>query len=413
MMIQMCRKKISKALKCIFLFSHFMSTEPLASAMELKTDVSATEIISQSTGQVKDCEGVTIDRRMALVLKPMFAERSVVGEGTLLGEAKILEINKLDIFHRNFDGRLVFSDGGNKATFSGSKDFSNQILWGCAASIAARLRREQKIREDLQVDGDNTRADQRMVGFETANRAGKFEVNALERREIGAYSRVQRDVYLSWSASLSDRFNTIIQVGMGDENIRSEHYKNLRSGIFFNYKATSKWTLIANGTYQKRGAEQRIYSSQIVGNYQASREVVVNLETNRIMEKNSPRFPTYSNRFSMSHTLDKRRLEASVGRTVAEDGSRNGNNIFSLAGEDIFGRWHKLRLRLIKGTEFVAIVQTSDSIEAGYSFNLGGMEASDGRILSAGLAYTFTRIVREAFQPSNIRIMEIGIKAVL
>ena len=380
-------------------------------ATEVRADAGLTGILSQYSGPNFDCDGLNIDRRMALAIRPKLNSREIMAEASLLGEAKIAEQDEPKMFHRAFDGRFASYFLGNQLLIGASKDLSDQVLWGCAASVASRLRREQRIREDLQVEGSSITTDLRSVGIERGDETAKIGLLLTDRTEVGNYKRSQRDATLVWSHNTPSRFGWTLQLGSGTEEIRDEKYRNLRGQLGLQYKLTSELSLVSSGNYQKRGDNQRIYGGSLQGIYLANERISITGEVSRIMEKNSPRFPSNSYRGLIVHSIGRRRLETSVGRTFVDLGERNGNNIISGSAEDAFGRWHTVRVRVVQGTEFVAVIQTSRAVEAAYIFNLAGLPASGGKTLNLSINYSWTRLNRASNDQSDIRIAEIGAKA--
>jgi hypothetical protein len=382
-----------------------------AGSTEVRADAGLTGIFSRYSGANFDCEGTNVDRRMALAIRPKLDSREFLAEASILGEAKVAERDEPKMFHRAIDGRLTSQLYGNRLLIGAGKDISDQVLWGCAASVASRLRREQRIREDLQVPGNSVTTDLRSVGVERGDENERVGLLLTDRNEVGDYKRSQGDATLVWSHNGPSRFGWTLQGGTGTEGIRDETYQNLRGQLGVQYKVTPALSLISNGNYQKRGKNQRIYGGLLQAIYLATEHISMTGELSRIMEKNSPRFPSHSYRGLIVHSIGRRRLETSVGRTLVERGERNGNNIISASAEDVFDRWHTVRVRVTQGTEFVAVIETSRTVEAGYIFNLAGLAASGGKSLNFSVNYSWTKLNRASNVQSDIRIAEIAAKA--
>lgn len=373
-------------------------------------EVSTLGIVTTSHGGAPECDGQTIDRRGAAALRPQHAERGLSADGVFLVESKIGDNFTATPYHRAVEGNIGWNVGHHVFGVGVGKDESDQVLWGCASSVATRLRREQRIQEDLLVAGDRVTALNGMGKYEFGSASDKVGLVMTSRREQGEYARFQQDLLLSATHQGAGDFAWTLQGGGGDEGVRDERYRNLRALGSIAYRPLRDLGLAINGNIQRRGDNQRVSE----GGFQVTKQILRGLSTRvqarRVVSERGPRFTTNAADMALEADVWGGSMNATLGRSEV-DAPRNANNILSGSYEKNFLRWNKIRLRASQGTEFVAIVRTARVLEAGYFFAMGsGTIASQTDNMSLGANYAWTRLWRSPGEVSDTRITELTMR---
>lgn len=378
--------------------------------VQFHTDISGQSIFTSYSLGFPDCDASTVDRRLSVGVMPKGRWSSAEVESSFALENQIVSEDELRPFHRVGTGSVKYRLGHHRVQLGIGYDDSEQVLWGCAASLAARLKREQRIREDLQVAGDRVRTEERSVRYEHEDEGRMVSVFATDIREQGAYGRFQSDLWLTLAARLTSTVTAGMRLGVGDEGIRDEKYRNQRGVTNIAYKPSARWSWSGEFGIQRRGEIQRVSNWESRMDYLFSRHIRMGLASSKILSQRGPRFTTQGYRVSVARVVGPTSTTIDVGR-VDVDNPRNANNIVAMTHEDQISPYHRYYLKASEGTEFVAIVRKTRVVEVGYNFAaIQDGSGGNGSALNLGGSYNKTWLDREGRPESEVGILEVHIK---
>jgi hypothetical protein len=409
-MIHQILSKILLTIALVFL-STILGSNLLTAATKLGTEVGGQAIFTAYDGileGIANCEDTTIDRRIGLSLLPT-GKWSDSEMSLVLGmESQISNESEVTPFHRIGKATLNRHLGRHGLGLSFGYDDSQQVLWGCAASVAARLKREQRIREDLQVAGDRTRTLERSLRYDFNGNVENLSLIASDSREEGDYKRSQTDLMLSFSRKISSIILTGIRAGIGDEAIRDERYRNIRGGSNLLYKLTGRTTIAGDLASQRRGNLQKITTWEAKADHQYNKEILGSLIASRVLSNEGPRFSTKSFRMVLSRIIGSSETRLDAGK-MEVDNPKNANNIIGISHSNQISRRHRYYLRVSEGTDFVAVVKTTKVAEVRYNLMaIPEKIGNSGNSLLLGISINRTWLVQSDRQDSQVSILELS-----
>lgn len=385
----------------------------LEASTAIETEVGGQSIFTSYSGLldgVADCDKTTVDRRIGLSITPRGKWSHTETDMVLGLESQVSDESRITPFHRVGKATLNTRLGRHRLGISVGYDDSQQVLWGCAATVAARLRREQRIREDMQVSGDRVRTRERAVRYEYEGAGENLNVIVSESREDGDYSRSLGDLLLSFARKVSGNLLIGVRGGIGSEAIRDERYRNLRGASNVVYKFSRRLTISGDIGSQRRGNIQRVTTWEAKADHQYTKDLLGSLIATRVVSSEGPRFSTKSFRAALSRSTGGAETRLDAGKIEVEN-PRNSNNLIGLSYSNQFTPRHRYYLRVSEGTEFVAVIRSTRVAELRYDLmaipDRGG---GGGRSLVFGASFNKTWLSQDDRRDSQVAILELSIR---
>lgn len=385
-------------------------SEGLFGSAYLNPEISGQAIITSYSLGFPDCDRQTVDRRVSLGLGPKEKWSNMGLDSVFLVEHQLMNESDVKPFHRLASTSLKYATGRHKWDLSLLYDDSEQVLWGCAASLVTRLRREQRIREDLQVPGNRVRSQQKSLRYDYEKNGHSIGAMVTDVREQGEYGRFQSDLWLSYSLKMSQNLLVGLRGGVGDEGIRQERYRNLRSIANAAYKPFARWAIFGELGSQRRGDRQRITNWDSRVEHQFNPKILLSVASSKVVSQAGPRFSTQGHRLSVSRSSGTGNARVEVGR-VEVDNPRNANNILGFGYDDQITPRHRYQFRVSDGTEFVAVIRKTRVLEGGYLFApIPGGANNNGSSLVVGASFTKSWVNLDGRSESEVGILEIVLR---
>lgn len=404
--------KIS-ATKVVSLFVLFAQSCSLEAATTLNTEVGGQSIFTSYSGVLDglaSCDKTTVDRRLGLSILPRGKWSGAETELLLGVESQVSDESQITPFHRL--GKATFNTHvrRHQLGLALGYDDSQQVLWGCAASVATRLRREQRIREDLQVAGDRVRTFERALRYEFVGQGETISLVASEAREDGDYRRAVSDILLSLTKNLSSNIIIGFRGALGNEAIRDERYRNTRGGSNVVYKHSRQLTIYGDISSQRRGNIQRVTTWEARADHQYTKEILGSLIASRVVSSDGPRFSTRSFRSALSRTIGRSETRLEAGKVEVEN-PRNSNNLIGLSYSNQITPRHRFYFRVAEGTEFVAVIRSTRVAELRYNLiAIPDRSGARGNSLIFGASLNKTWLSQNDRPESQIAILEFSIR---
>lgn len=399
--------------KVALLFVVFSKSCSLEAGTTVNTEVGGQSIFTSYSGLLEglaNCDKTTLDRRIGLSIIPR-GKWSATETDLVLGvESQVSDESRITPFHRVGKATLNNHIGRHRLGLSVGYDDSQQVLWGCAASVVARLRREQRIREDLQVAGDRVRTLERGLRYDFDGQGETISITASDSREDGDYRRVLSEVLLSLVKNLSTNMMIGLRGGLGNEAIRDERYQNIRGGSNVVYKHSRRLTISGDIGTQRRGSIQRVTTWEGRANHQYTKELLGSLIASRVLSSEGPRFSTKSFRVALSRTIAGSETRLDAGKVEVENPS-NSNNLIGLSYSNQISPRHRYYFRVAEGTEFVAVIRSTRVAELRYNFMaIPDRSGARGGSLIFGASLNKTWLSQNDQPDSQVAILEFSIR---
>jgi hypothetical protein len=377
-------------------------------SVQFRTDYSLTNITSEYMAYDRDCIGRTIRNRGYLGLSNEWNAQSLNLSSKISGQIDIHGTHSnAQFINRKFESKLSNAQGKNAVEVGYSHEVYGLEMWGCAAPIESRLKREKKIIEDLQVDGDDISLETIHANFNRRFKTGNISLQLQKQDEIGQYQRNISGASLIGEFEFQNKFRAIVDIEGFKEQIRNEKYNNELVRLQISRPINSRFLFLSKGTIQKRGEKQKIYGWSANAEYDLNNHIKMNLISDRIIESNSPRLPENTLLYMFHYLYRNGDMYLNLGRTFFDKEDRRQSERFSWVTINKIFYNHYFETKLDFGTNLLALIKNSRSLR--FSYRIGETESARKRSLVLLGSYEITEIWGKEGDKGTVQNLQISI----